>query len=323
MKISFEAIELELAKTWKISRNSSDFKTNFICQIEIDNKVFKGECAPNIRYGESLEVIRDWITKLEKIQSIENLEAFLKTHSISHSLENAVQNALLRYRANDAGEGLSSFLNFPHAKKSYKTSFSFPIMEIDELAAYYEKNNQYEVYKVKITDLKDLPFLKAIRKLTSAPIRIDANEGFSSKEDYLAFDKEISNLNIEFVEQPFPAKEYAWYQEIKELVNIPLMADESIEKEVDYNVIKDCFHMVNIKLQKCGGIKEALRLIKGAREKDLKVMLGCMIETSLGIADALELAEIVDFLDLDGSLLLKRDPYSYIKLNNGLIKLNH
>lgn len=309
MKITYQKIKLELAVTWKISRNSSDIKENYIIKIQNGDIEAYGECAPNIRYGETHEIIKNKLEEILKIDTIIDLQRYLAQSNIPHSLECALQNAHYKYKKQNK--------IFQDKKGPYSTSFSIPIMELRKIPSYLEKNKGFDSYKIKITNLADIKIINEVRKYTDKKIRIDANEGFLSKEDYLEFDNLIKNLNIEFVEQPFPANKTDWYQEIKNKVNIPIMGDESIEKEANFAELAAQFHSINIKLQKCGGIPQAKKLIKDAKKHGLKVMLGCMIETSLGIRDALYLAESVDYLDLDGSLLLKEDPFNYIELKNG------
>lgn len=315
MKISYEKIKLELAVTWKISRNSSNFKENFIVTLEDGNQIAHGECAPNIRYGETHEQIEQNLIEISSLSSLDDLKNYMNKNVLAHSLECAINNAIYKLSYNSDEEILKSFKL--EKRGPFKTSFSIPIMDLNEIKDYIEKNNSYDVYKIKITNLADLKIIHEVRKHTDKAIRIDANEGFSDTEEYLNFDHEIKDLNVEFVEQPFPAHNVSFYQDVKERVYTPLMGDESLEKQADFNLLASQFHSINIKLQKCGGIVQAHELINEAKKHNLKIMIGCMIETSLGIKDALYLGSLVNYLDLDGSLLLKRDPYNLIQLKDG------
>lgn len=318
MKISFAKKKLELKVNWKISRNESLFKENYICSIE-GQYLGLGECAPNIRYGETHEKIQNEISELKRCKSEIELNNFLSENEISHSLECAVRDALFfsNVRRKDVFQTLS--LSKP---KDVITSYSLPILEKELIKDYILKNNQYHVYKIKIKDENDLDLILELAKYTIKPIRVDANEGFSNLSNFLKFEKELKGINIELIEQPLKSSMIEEYAELKQKTNHLIIADESIEKDVDFNQLAKCFHGVNIKLQKCGGIEQGLLLAKEALARDLKVMIGCMIETSLGISHGLMLSGLADYLDLDGSLLLKNDPYDFIIENNGLLNLN-
>ena len=318
MKISFAKKKLELKVNWKISRNESLFKENYICSIE-GQYLGLGECAPNIRYGETHEKIQNEISELERCKSEIELNNFLSKNEISHSLECAVRDALFfsNVRRKDVFQTLSL-----SKTKDIITSYSLPILEKELIKDYILKNNQYHVYKIKIKDENDLDLILELSKYTIKPIRVDANEGFSNLSNFLKFEKELKGINIELIEQPLKSSMIEEYAELKQKTNHLIIADESIEKDGDFNQLAKCFHGVNIKLQKCGGIEQGLLLAKEALVRDLKVMIGCMIETSLGISHGLMLSGLADYSDLDGSLLLKNDPYDFIIENNGLLNLN-
>ena len=137
----------------------------------------------------------------------------------------------------------------------------------------------------------------------------------------MKFYEKVKYLPIEFIEQPFPASMKEEYKELKKIINHELMADESIEDVADFSELSLMFHSINIKLMKTGSYFKARDLMKEAKKYQMKCMVGCMIETSLGISSAMNLASFGDYFDLDGSLLLKNDPYSMIKEENGNIIL--
>jgi len=318
INITFKKYQLDLKVNWKISRNESLFKENYICEITDGARVGLGECAPNVRYGESTELIESQIELIQKCSSVVELKNLFGTYSFAHSLECATRDALLNFEVDD----LYSYLKIsPY--QSMSTSFSIPILKKEEIADYVKRNHEYDVYKIKITNLKDVDLVKELSLQTNKPIRIDANEGFLSLKEYLEFENEIKDLNIELIEQPMPSSMLDEYIELKKETRFNIMADESIEKDVDFKELVLGFHSVNIKLQKCGGMENAAELAKEAKKHNLKVMFGCMIETSLGISHALNLSSIADYLDLDGSLLLKNDPFNLISLDGGKIKLNN
>ncbi|MFT6633410.1 MAG: glutamate racemase [Bacteriovoracaceae bacterium] len=307
MSYQLKKMKLELRVNWKISRNESLFKDNFI----LTYNGFESEVAPNIRYGETVERIekefQELLVKPGVVQS-----------TWCNSFQNAVNNVFLKEQANG---DIYSFLKLKKLQK-VKTSFSIPMMEVGEIEKYLAANKQFQIYKLKISGLKDFPLLDEVCKNTTSSIRIDANEGFSSLEEYLKFEKLIENLNIEFIEQPFKSSMEEDYRKLKSISKFPIIADESIEDDFDGELFALMFHGINVKLMKAGGIHYGLRLIKKGRAYGLKTMIGCMIESSLGISEAYTLASLCDYCDLDGALLTSNDPYrDLFDLEDGYLKL--
>lgn len=297
MNFKLKKIKLELRTNWKISRNESLFKENFILELN----GFESEIAPNIRYNETVERIQKEFSELEKNPKI------IQQHWCN-SFQNAVNNVLIKDKS------CGDIYSFLKVKKTNKilTSFSIPIMEIKNVESYIDENSGFDVYKVKISGLESLPFLKEVCRCTQSRIRVDANEGFTSLEKYLEFEEEIKNLNIEFIEQPFKSSMENAYFKLKPISLFPIIADESVEDDFDGELFAKMFHGINVKLMKAGGLQYGLRLIKKAKAYGLKTMIGCMIETSLGISEAYALAALCDFCDLDGALLIKNDPYGHL-----------
>jgi len=171
----------------------------------------------------------------------------------------------------------------------------------------------FGVYKIKVGTADDRKIIEGIRAVTDKPLRTDANEGWKTKEEALEMIDWMAGQGVELVEQPLPAdrlEDYAW---LKDRVKIPVFADESLIRPSDLPRIAPYFHGVNVKLMKCGGIQEAVRLAGMARSLGLKLMLGCMIETSLGISAGAAVASLFDYADLDGNLLISNDPFRGVK----------
>jgi L-alanine-DL-glutamate epimerase-like enolase superfamily enzyme len=181
---------------------------------------------------------------------------------------------------------------------------------------------EYPILKLKLGGSDDEAVLRALREVAPAKtIRVDANEAWGTKEkalkniEWLATDK-----GVEFVEQPLPAstprRDWAW---LKQRSPLPIFADESHHFAHDTAHAVECFHGVNVKLVKTGGISGAFDALQAARKAGLQTMLGCMIETSVLISAAAHLAELCDYLDLDGNLLITNDPYSGVTTENGCV----
>jgi L-alanine-DL-glutamate epimerase-like enolase superfamily enzyme len=166
-----------------------------------------------------------------------------------------------------------------------------------------------------------LEAIEQIRRLApSKVIRVDANGAWSLRQALKLLPR-LAEFGVEFVEQPLPANDLAGMRTLKTAGILPIVADESCVRSEDIAAVADCIDGINIKLSKCGGIRQATRMIQEARERGLKVMIGCMIETSLGIAAAAQLAPLADWLDLDGHLLIENDPFEGIDGAAGRLRI--
>lgn len=161
----------------------------------------------------------------------------------------------------------------------------------------------------------------AVREATKAKIRVDANCGWKPKEAVEKI-KSLYKYDIEFVEQPVERDDLEGLRYIRERVDIPIIADEGVMTSKDVARHYQAVDGINIKLAKCGGIREGLRMIHTARALGMKVMLGCMIETSVGISAAMQLSSLADYLDLDGHLLIQNDPFQGLGLEDGKLVLS-
>ena len=170
--------------------------------------------------------------------------------------------------------------------------------------------------KIKVGGPADIETLEAVRAVYSGPLRVDANTGWQP-EQAAALIPELARLGVELIEQPFPARALAELRWLRERSSLPILADESAVFEEDLPMLEGVVDGVVVKLAKCGGIGPALRMIRRARTLGMSVMLGCMAESSLGMAAGAMVASECDWLDLDGNLLLVRDPFMGIELGAG------
>ncbi len=176
----------------------------------------------------------------------------------------------------------------------------------------------YPIYKMKMGNAQDLEALKAARQVTDSKIRIDANEAWTI-EDARTLIPQLEVLNIELIEQPLHRDDIAGMQELKQLTSIPIIADEACQSEKDLEQIEGLYDGINVKLAKCSGLTPAVNLIKAARQRNLKIMLGCMSEGVLGCTAMSHLLPLADYADIDGPLILQDDTFSGMQIENGLI----
>jgi len=178
----------------------------------------------------------------------------------------------------------------------------------------------YEILKIKLGGEDDLELLETVRSVTDRPLRVDANEGWSF-DTARSLLTHLQSMGVELVEQPFPADRLEDTRELRRTSPLPLIADENVGRASDIPKLAGVFDGINIKLAKCGGISEALRMIAVARAHGMSVMLGCMIESSLGITAAAHLSPLVDYADLDGHVLIVNDPFEGVAIENGRLVL--
>jgi L-Ala-D/L-Glu epimerase len=191
---------------------------------------------------------------------------------------------------------------------------------IDEIPIMIQKMKEFDfpIYKIKLGTPNDIEIVKALRKETNAIFRVDANTGWNIEETIKNSEK-LLNLGVEFIEQPLKADDFDGMKEVIKYAKLPIIADESCVVEADVERCIGHFSGINIKLAKCGGITPALRMIKAARAAKMQVMMGCMTESSIGISAIAQLLPLLDYVDMDGAMLISNDPADGIKLENGKV----
>ncbi len=328
MNIEIKTKQLKLRHTWTISRNSSDVKNNVFVKIEKDGITGYGEAAPNVRYGENDELT----TKKMK----DALHIF-KEHDLFHfaNIKNALDAAIIKQSCAKTAldmalmDWVGKALNVPLYKlfglnpaDAPRTSFSIGIDTPEIIKQKVKEAEEYPLLKIKVGKPNDEEIIGAVRSVTDKPIRVDANEGWKNKEEALEKILWLKSQGVEFIEQPMPSemiKETAW---LRERAGIPIVADEAVKSAADIPKLAEAYDGINIKLMKAGGLQEALRMIGMAKTLGLKIMLGCMIESSIAISAAAHLAPYVDWADLDGNLLISNDPFSGVKVEKGKFVFN-
>lgn len=322
MKISLEKRHLDLKVNWKLSRNQTTFKENFIVHLD----TFLSEIAPNIRYGETPDKIQEqfdlWLktTDVESLTNDQLLKAALDKQPLFHSLRFGLESAYLASFANKAGKTLGDYLGLPKPV-AVETSFSMPIIPVNEIPEYLEKIKRFTSLKIKVNAETAEDMLGEIKKHTNVKLRVDANEGWTDLDTFMRFQETLKGMNIELIEQPFPSSMEAEYRELKKKTPYTLLADESIEDVASFTDLATQFHAVNIKLMKTGSLIKARDLILEAKRNNMTAMMGCMIETSIGISYGMLFGGMVEYVDLDGFLLVKDEPFHLVTETNGILNL--
>lgn len=202
-------------------------------------------------------------------------------------------------------------------KDTAVTDYTLGMATPDQIQARI-KANPFPIYKMKVGNAQDLESLKAARQISNSIMRIDANEAWSL-EDARQILPELEKIGIELIEQPLNKADLEGMQALKKLTSIPIIADEACQSEKDLDTIAGLYDGVNIKLSKCSGFTPALSLIKAAKAKGLKIMLGCMSEGVVGCTAIAHLMPVADYADIDGPLILKDTTFKGIQIENGIV----
>jgi L-alanine-DL-glutamate epimerase-like enolase superfamily enzyme len=322
MQLSYHTIDLKLKHPFRISRSVTESKKNVI--VQIDEGI--GESAPSAYYGENAETV---IECLEKVKDQIGDDPF-QIESILSNLNERIKGNFSAKAGIDIAlhDLMGKRLNVPvykllglNGKAPIVTSYTIGIDTPEKMKEKTKEARDFLIYKVKVGVENDIEMVKAVRQVTDAKIRVDANAGWTPDE---AINKinQLKEYDIEFVEQPIDPEDKEGLKKIKKSVNVPIIIDEHLMTSKDILKFVGLCDGINIKLAKCGGIREALRMIHVARSHDLLVMIGCMIESSVGITAAAHIGSLVDFLDLDGNLLLTNDPYVGVRLEKGKLYLS-
>jgi L-alanine-DL-glutamate epimerase-like enolase superfamily enzyme len=322
MHLAYHTIDLQLKHPFRIARSVTELKKNVI--VQIDEGI--GEAAPSPYYGESAETVTRCLEQVKhkiggdpfQLESV--LSGLNRQVEGNFSAKAAIDMALHDLVAKRLNIPVYRFLGLD-GSKPLVTSYTIAIDTPQKMKEKTKEAKGFLVYKVKMGVEGDMEMVRAVREATDARIRVDANAGWSA-DQALEKIKQLKSLSIEFVEQPIDPADKAGLRKIKEKSDVPIILDEQLMTSTDIPGVAGLCDGINIKLAKCGGIREALRMIHTARAHGLKVMLGCMIESSVGIAAAAHIGSLVDYLDLDGNLLLENDPYEGIGVENGKLLLS-
>lgn len=327
MKVSWKKVDLQLKDPFTISRGTVTVQPAVIVQVEHDGLVGLGEATTNEYYGVTAERIAT---------AIESVSADLSGYTLENPAELwsdldgklsscrfaqcALDCAVWDLYAQMHSVPLWKLWGLDATDPCPPTCFTIGIDSPEEmLRKMYAKPN-WPVYKIKVGEDGGLDLVRHLRAGTDSTFRVDANCAWSA-DTVEGNAQALSEMDVELIEQPLPAGDYEAMRKLKGKCALPLMADESCQVETDIDRCIDAFDAVNIKLVKCGGLTPARRMLTRAKQNGLKVMVGCMTESSIGIAPGVHLLPLLDFADLDGAMLLAEDIAEGIEWNQGYCKL--
>lgn len=324
MQLLFHRVDLRLNHTFTIAHDSRDVQPSLIVELRDGPHRGFGEATATRYYGitvagmeAALEALRELI-EAHPLSDPEQFWADMHPHLAQHPFALcALDQAAWDLWAKRQGQPLYKLWNLDPANSpltDYTIGLATPQRMVEKM-----QERPWPLYKIKLgRPDEDIELVKALRGHTDALFRVDANCGWSAPEA-IAKSEQLRALGVEFIEQPLPADDWTGAKLVYEQSALPVIADESCIVEADVARCAGYFHGVNIKLTKCGGLTPARRMIAHARELKLKVMVGCMTESSVGISAIAQLLPLLDYADLDGAMLIANDPATGVTFDFGKV----
>ncbi|AMQ55325.1 dipeptide epimerase [Algoriphagus sanaruensis] len=312
MNLSYQVFDLPLKHTFTIAHQSRDIQDTIIVKLEENGLFGLGESTTNPFYGMTIENMSACVEEFRPVveskfwNTPEQLwelgrDVFQNNPFAQCALDLAAWDLFTKKQ----GKKLYEYLQL-NPEKIPITNFTIGIDTVEKMVAKM-KEVDWPIYKIKLGTDNDLEIVRELRKHTQSVFRIDANCAWTA-EQAIRNSEELVKLGVEFMEQPLGKDDLEGMKEVFQYSKLPVMADESCIVESDVKKCHGLFHAINVKLVKAGGITPGLRMIREAKLLGMKTMVGCMTESSVGITAIAHLAPLLDYVDMDGAMLLAKDP---------------
>lgn len=324
MKLKYYPYTITLKEEFTLSVGSRKTTPAVMVEIEHEELTGYGEASipPYMPEGQSSVISFLNTVNLDSFDNPRDIELYLDLIDNLSEGNNAAK-ASVDIALHDL---LGKYLNLPlhkyfdiERRENLYTSFTIGISDINEIKRKIEAAAKFKFLKVKLGSKNDREIIMKIREFTDKPIFVDVNQGWIDKYFALDMISWLAVQNVLLIEQPLPKENFEDMIWLNEKSPLPLIADEALQSFEDLENIRDYYSGVNIKLMKAGGIRQAYRMIRKAKEMNLKIMLGCMTETSCSIAAAAHFSPLADWIDLDGAELISNDLFTGMKILNGAL----
>lgn len=322
MELHLYHFDLPLRHVFTIARSSVAIQPTLICELIEDGQRGYGEATVDPYYGATIENMANALlgvraqlqaqTADDPARLWQDLQPALAEHPFAAC---ALDQAAHDLWGKQQGQSVQALWGLKPENLPL-TNYTIGIDEIEVMVAKLQEFPDWPIYKIKLGTDHDLEIVRQLRQHTSAVFRVDANCGWTADQT-LENAAQLRELNVEFIEQPLPADRWDDMQRLRARCPLPLIADESCIVEGDVERCHGHFHGINIKLVKCGGLTPARRMIQRARQLQMEVMVGCMTESTVGISAIAQLLPLLDYVDMDGALLLAQDIASGVSIEGG------
>jgi L-alanine-DL-glutamate epimerase-like enolase superfamily enzyme len=320
VELTARTVSLALAEEFGIARGSRTQTEVVQVELSHDGLVGRGEAAPVYYRGESAATASEFLSSVRLTDDPFALEENLSTPGDAAGRA-ALDAALHDWVGRRLGVPVWRLLGL--SRVAPVTSYTLGIDTLDGTRERARRAAAFRALKVKVGGAEDLARLEAVKAETDAPLRVDANEGWTLSQARELVPA-LVELGVELIEQPFPAGDLESFRALRELSpRPPVIVDEGCQDLGDVAGVAAYADGINVKLAKSGGLREALRMVHAARALGLRVMIGCMVESQLGVAPAAQIASLADWVDLDGHLLLAEEPFRGLQLEDGCVLPSH
>ncbi len=299
---------------FKIARSAESYYDVVILKLSDGINTGYGEAAPSTRYEKGPEVILKLLVQHKNQILVLPLEDYEKRQDAleqmfpdSYALQAALDIAFWDLYGKQTGKPLWQI--FGATKELVTSSYTIGISDLNVIPEKIREAAPYPLLKIKLGTDYDYDIMQAIRAKTDKVLRVDVNEGWKTLDDAKRGTEWLVQENVEFLEQPMPADQLDDIAKLREFSPLPLVADENSVRLEDIPGLVGAYDGINIKLMKCGGLSNALKMVELSHKHQFDIMLGCMVETSIGISAMSQLGSFARWLDLDGNVLLVNDPY--------------
>lgn len=326
MTLRFYPYTLELKHTFTIAISSRTTTPDMMVEVEKDGIIGYGEASMPPYLGESQETAKAFLSKVEMARYpdpflLDDILADIDAIAPGNPAAKAALDIALH-------DWLGKKMGYPWYKiwgldpsKTPVTTYTIGIDSKEMVRQKIKEAEEFKVYKVKLGGPNDKEMIETIREVTDKPLRVDINQGWKDRDFALSMSEWLAKKGVEFIEQPMPKErldDMAW---LRSKSPLPIVGDESVQRLADVRKAYGVFDGINVKLMKSTGMREAYKMITLAKGLGMKVMLGCMTETSCGISAAAQLSPMVDWADLDGAVLIKNDPFRGASIVDGKVTL--
>jgi L-Ala-D/L-Glu epimerase len=328
LKLTFRPYNLQLVHTFTVAGHSRKTTPVILAELEYDGITGYGEASMPPYLGESQDSVSAFLNKLDLAQfkdpfRIDDILSYVDSVDVNNRAAKACVDIALH-------DLIGKILKQPlykiwglSSEKTPMTSFTIGIDTPDVVRQKTREAARFKVLKVKLGGGNDKEMINTVREITDVELYVDANQGWKDRHEALEMSHWLKEKGVSFIEQPFAVAnldDTAWLTENSPL---PVMADEAFQRLPDIARFKGVYSGINIKLMKSTGLREAHKMITVARALGMKVMIGCMTETSCAVSAAAQLSPLVDWADLDGNLLISNDVYKGVQVIDGKITLNN